>query len=330
MESSFNNMESSYNNNCNIVNRVWIDKGIILTVLYYLIKKYNKLLNKKIIIEITRYRILFKILFPKLNFYSFEKDDKNNFYFNIRKIIKKQDVIIDYINNYDYIIQASKIKLVPWFDMNDILISYIYNEKEKLYLDKYLNFIINFNKCRRGNYNNEIYDKYIENKIFEQYLNFNNKFTINDLNNIIDKYIYKYTDTVKTYIIPVTNENNNKNQKLIEEITQKIEVIKDIIKNIEFKKDTEIKSEVKKIINEDNITQISKNIKNNITINIKKKYNKILNNYKKLKQFVNNATLYVNNEFSKKDNMINTLLDTLDVYTEISIDLEKNNITQNK
>jgi hypothetical protein len=66
--------------------------------------------------------------------------------------------------------------------MNDILISYIYNEKEKLYLDKYLNFIINFNKCRRGNYNNEIYDKYIENKIFEQYLNFNNKFTINDLN----------------------------------------------------------------------------------------------------------------------------------------------------
>ena len=296
-------MESSYNNNCNIVNTVWIDKGIILTILYYLIKKYNKLLNKKIIIEITRYRILFKILFPKLNFYSFEKDDKNNFYFNIRKIIKKQDVIIDYINNYDYIIQASKIKLVPWFDMNDILISYIYNEKEKLYLDKYLNFIINFNKCRRGNYNNEIYDKYIENKIFEQYLNFNNKFTTNDLNNIIDKYIYKYTDTVKTYILPVTN----KNDKVIKEITQKIEVIKDIIKNLEFKKDNQIKLEFKKDnqikledikdkINNLQLKKFYEDIKDNKDL-INKNHERILNNYNNLKKLINNGVLIINSKF---------------------------------
>jgi hypothetical protein len=286
-------MESSYNNNCNIVNTVWIDKGIILTVLYYLIKKYNKLLNKKIIIEITRYRILFKILFPKLNFYSFEKDDKNNFYFNIRKIIKKQDVIIDYINNYDYIIQASKIKLVPWFDMNDILISYIYNEKEKLYLDKYLNFIINFNKCRRGNYNNEIYDKYIENKIFEQYLNFNNKFTTNDLNNIIDKYIYKYTDTVKTYILPVTN----KNDKVIKEITQKIEVIKDIIKNLEFKKDNQIKLEdIKDKINNLQLKKFYEDIKDNKDL-INKNHERILNNYNNLKKLINNGVLIINSKF---------------------------------
>jgi hypothetical protein len=286
-------MESSYNNNCNIVNTVWIDKGIILTILYYLIKKYNKLLNKKIIIEITRYRILFKILFPKLNFYSFEKDDKNNFYFNIRKIIKKQDVIIDYINNYDYIIQASKIKLVPWFDMNDILISYIYNEKEKLYLDKYLNFIINFNKCRRGNYNNEIYDKYIENKIFEQYLNFNNKFTTNDLNNIIDKYIYKYTDTVKTYILPVTN----KNDKVIKEITQKIEVIKDIIKNLEFKKDNQIKLEdIKDKINNLQLKKFYEDIKDNKDL-INKNHERILNNYNNLKKLINNGVLIINSKF---------------------------------
>jgi len=310
-------MESSYNNNCNIVNTVWIDKGIILTVLYYLIKKYNKLLNKKIIIEITRYRILFKILFPKLNFYSFEKDDKNNFYFNIRKIIKKQDVIIDYINNYDYIIQASKIKLVPWFDMNDILISYIYNEKEKLYLDKYLNFIINFNKCRRGNYNNEIYDKYIENKIFDLFLVNNKNMNLNDLNDIINSYIRDdYTDTVNNYIIPLQEQkiykvnttvlNENKiDKKLLnenKELKNKIE----FISSFRNKEKQEIKQkieEVTKIINE-----ASKN-KNNMKF--EKKYKNLRKKYNNVLQHIRNLNMDKDNTILLLTEILNNFIDNL-------------------
>ena len=162
------------NTNCKFVNTVWIEKGIILTLIYYIIKKYEILLKKTIIIDNTKHRILMKILFSELKFSKFISDSNNNFYFNIRTINKKQDIIIDYINNYDDFINTKKIKLVPWYDMNDILIVYEYDSKKKLYIDNIKNFIINFNKCRRNNYNNEIYDKFIENKIINKYFLFNN------------------------------------------------------------------------------------------------------------------------------------------------------------
>ena len=195
------------NTKCKIVNTVWIERGIILTILYYLIKKYNLIINKIIIIENAKYRILFKLLFPKLIFEKYEKDNKKNFYFNIRKIIKKQDIIIDYINNYDDFINTSKIKLVPWFDMNDILVSYIYNSNKKINIDKYLNFIINFNKCRRADYYNNIYDNIMEHKIFNLYLKNNKNININNLNYIINKYIKgNYTNTVNNYVIPLQEQ----------------------------------------------------------------------------------------------------------------------------
>lgn len=225
------------NQNCKLVNTVWIEKGIVLTIIYYLIKQYNLIINKIIIIDNIRYITLFKLLFPKLVFEKYKKHNKKNFYFNIRKIIKKQDVIIDYINNYDGCINTDKIKLVPWFDMNDILISYIYNSEKKLYTNKYLNFIINFNKCRRANYNNNIYDKVMENQIYYYYLNNNNSVNIEKLNQFINKFIYNYTDTVNNYIIPieVNNNKNNKNNKIIEEIKKKINDTEQIIKNLKNK-----------------------------------------------------------------------------------------------
>ena len=71
--------------------------------------KYNVLLKKIIIIENSKYITILKILFPKLKFK--KNDMKNNnkyFYFNIRKIIKQQDIIIDYLNNYDNYINTNK------------------------------------------------------------------------------------------------------------------------------------------------------------------------------------------------------------------------------
>ena len=307
------------NTNCKLVNTVWIERGIILTILYYLIKKYDLIINKIIIIENTKYRILFKQLFPKLKFEKYEKDNRNNFYFNIRKIIKKQDIIIDYLNNYDDFINTAKIKLVPWFDMNDILVSYIYDSSKKLNIDKYLNFIINFNKCRRGNYNNDIYDKIMENKIFDLYLENNKSMNLNNLNDIINNYIRDdYTDTVNNYIIPLQEQkiykvnttvlNENKiDKKLLnenKELKNKIEFISSF-RNKEKQKIKEKIEEVTKIINE-----ASKN-KNNIKL--KKKYEKLRKDYNNI---INYGLQYIQNLNMDKDNTILLLTEILNDFTD--------------
>jgi hypothetical protein len=306
------------NTKCKIVNTVWIERGIILTILYYLIKKYNLIINKIIIIENAKYRILFKLLFPKLIFEKYEKDNKKNFYFNIRKIIKKQDIIIDYINNYDDFINTSKIKLVPWFDMNDILVSYIYNSNKKINIDKYLNFIINFNKCRRADYYNNIYDNIMEHKIFNLYLKNNKNININNLNYIINKYIKgNYTNTVNNYVIPlqeqkIYNVNTNLLNDKIDtnllnennELKKKIEYITSLMNE----EKQNYKEKIDKVIKEINETDKDK-------IN-----NKLIKKYEKLKKkyniIINNGLEYIKNLNMDKDNTILLLTEILNNFTD--------------
>ena len=306
------------NTKCKIVNTVWIERGIILTILYYLIKKYDLIINKIIIIENAKYRILFKLLFPKLIFEKYEKDNKKNFYFNIRKIIKKQDIIIDYINNYDDFINTSKIKLVPWFDMNDILVSYIYNSNKKINIDKYLNFIINFNKCRRADYYNNIYDNIMEHKIFNLYLKNNKNININNLNYIINKYIKgNYTNTVNNYVIPlqeqkIYNVNTNLLNDKIDtnllnennELKKKIEYITSLMNE----EKQNYKEKIDKVIKEINETDKDK-------IN-----NKLIKKYEKLKKkyniIINNGLEYIKNLNMDKDNTILLLTEILNNFTD--------------
>jgi hypothetical protein len=181
-------------NNCKIVNIVWIDRGIILSIIYFILKYYDKLLNKIIIITEDMYRIYIKTLFPKLQFEDYSKHRSNNFYFNIRKIIKNQDIIIDFIKNYKSTISTSKIYLVPWFDMNDPLIAFKISNKN-LKTHKYITFINNFSKCSRANYLNNIWDVVMENKIMKMYNEFNSSnsliYQINLFNQFIQKN-YKY------------------------------------------------------------------------------------------------------------------------------------------
>ena len=317
------------NTNCKLVNTVWIERGIILTILYYLIKKYDLIINKIIIIENTKYRILFKLLFQELKFEKYEKDNKNNFYFNIRKIIKKQDIIIDYLNNYDDFIYTEKIKLVPWFDMNDILVSYIYDSNKKLNIDKYLNFIINFNKCRRGNYHNDIYDKIMENKIFDLYLKNNKNMNINNLNDIINNYIRDdYTNTINNYIIPLQEKKiykidlskleNKTDVKLLNEnktLKNKIEFIS-LFMNKEKQKIKNKIEEVEKIILIETNDQ-NKNINN---IKLLKKYNKLK---KKYNSIIKNGLQYIKNLNIDKDNTIILLTEILNDFTGNVIELQK-------
>ena len=179
-------------NNCRLVNYVWIDRGILLTIIYYILKLYDIIQDKTIIIDKSYHNFL-NTIFPNLTFDIYTKHRKDNFYFNIRKIIRKQDVIIDYIKNYEYI-ETDRVSLVPWYDMNDILVSYYYIAKEKYNISKYAKYVDTFSKCRRGNYNNMIWDLFIETNILNRYILFNSKINIKYL---LNRYVSStFTNTV--------------------------------------------------------------------------------------------------------------------------------------
>ena len=111
-------------NNCKIVNIVWLDRGIILSIIFFILKYYDELINKTIIITEDLYRIFINMLFPKLKIENYKKHKSYNFYFNIRKIIKNQDVIINFIKNYKHNVNTNKIYLVPWYNMYTVYTPY--------------------------------------------------------------------------------------------------------------------------------------------------------------------------------------------------------------
>ena len=190
-------------NNCNIVNIVWVDRGILLSIVSYIIDNYTKLLDRTIIVNNKKYREFLRIIFNQLEFKKFKKDSKKNYYFNIRHIIKDQDVIIDYLQNYNDSIKTDKINLIPWYDMNDPIILY---EKKKsgneININKYILYIKNFSSCRRGNYNNSSWDLLMERYIFIKYNKFNYKFSINYTFNLFNKFVLNnYTDTTNNKLI---------------------------------------------------------------------------------------------------------------------------------
>jgi len=196
---------------CKLVNMVWVDRGILLSIISFIIDNYTKLLDKIIIINNKIYRQFLRIIFNQLIFSKYKSDNKKNFYFNIRQIIKNKDVIIDYLHNYNKHIYTNKINLIPWYDMNDPIILY---EKthNKLDIDKYNIYIKNFSSCKRGNYNGTTWDLLIERYIFIKYNKFNYKFSINYTFNLLNKFIMNnYTDTTNTntLYIPINNPINN-------------------------------------------------------------------------------------------------------------------------
>jgi hypothetical protein len=197
-----NNIDS---NKCSLMSMVWIDRGIILTLIYQLVKNYKSIVNKKIIINNPEYRSFLSILFPDLVFRKYDQHNKNNFYFNIRQIIKKQDIIIDYLVNYNDSVNTKKVSLIPWYDMNDPIIIYKYSNNN-LPVYKTKDFIDNFSKYRRCTYDNQLWDAVIEYQIILRYTYFNQDFTFNYVLNLINRflkgtYLVRKNDK-KIYIMP--------------------------------------------------------------------------------------------------------------------------------
>lgn len=199
-------------NNCKLVNIIWIERGVLLSIVSFIIDNYTKLLNKTLIINNKKYREFLRIIFNQLKFKKFKKDNKQNFYFNIRHIIKDQDVIIDYLQNYNNKLYTDKINLIPWYDMNDPIIMYE-KSNNSLDIDKYKQYIKNFSSCRRGNYNNTSWDLMMERYIFIKYNKFNYKFSINYIFNLLNKFVINnYTDTTNNNIIyiPINEQTQTK------------------------------------------------------------------------------------------------------------------------
>lgn len=138
-------------------NIIWIDRGIIISLIYIILKTYNKLKEKYVIIRNNRIRKFLQFLFPKLNLINNEKnrysnesdsdeDHKDYINFFIRSTPTKGSnnyIVIDYISNYNKIIPTKEIWLVPYYDKNDPLFFYIYDHQNDNIKsnDEYLNVI---------------------------------------------------------------------------------------------------------------------------------------------------------------------------------------------
>ena len=251
----------------NSTNIIWIDRGIKLTIVYIICSHYNYLKYKNIIISNKNFRFFTKIMFPKLSILKNDKNTTNNFYFNIRNIIKKQNIIIDYIKNYDNKVFTKKISIVPWYDTNDPLIIYYYDKKHTLNINKYKLYVNKFSSHRRENYNNISWDQYIENIILNiYYKKFNNNIKFN--NYILNDYtIVHNTDNIIKYY---------NNQILI--INNDYKILLDNMKNyyndqiITINNDFKIEIEKMKNHNNDQIIMIDDKCKIEIE-KMEKKYN---------------------------------------------------------
>lgn len=195
---NYNNYDN--NNKCKLINIVWIERGVLLTIMSYILKKYKTLLEKIIIIENERLRNFLKILFPVHNFQKFITHGPNNFYFNVRKIIYMQDIVIDYVANCEDILFTKKINLIPWYDMNDMLIYYKINQIDKISLSMLMPELKIFSKCTRGNYYGYTWDAYIEANIIQKYVKANTKINANVLLDLINNFLLKEYTAIPTTI----------------------------------------------------------------------------------------------------------------------------------
>jgi hypothetical protein len=221
--------------NCNTVNIVWIERGIILIIIYNILENYNKLKNKKIYLSNKKLIVFFSYIFSELKFIDTFTNKKNIYIFNIRNSIYNSGVVIDYLSNYSDFIPTNKIWLVPYYDMNDPLIMFEYNMNKKLNVQIYDEYFKQFSNCYRGNYMNKgiIWDILFENYIIKKA----DKFGIDKLYFLINNFVNsKYTDTIKTFYYPLDHmfiknnkitKNKEESIKIIHLMNQKINELKD-------------------------------------------------------------------------------------------------------
>jgi hypothetical protein len=234
-----NNIENIlFNNKCKLINIVWIDRCIKLAIIFNILLYYEQLLNKIIIIDNCEYRYFIRHMFPELKFIKFNKNNniynKKYFYINIKNILINKDIIIDYISNYPINIPTDKIYCIPWFDVNDPIITFIYNKNNNLeYLVEY-NTIFNFSHCIRSNK----WDIKIEYMILNYYRyikSINNiQLVYNKFNYYIKKNYNNYNMNNKIYYYPIIYyKENTSHLKETEDTSHELSKTTDIVHEVE-------------------------------------------------------------------------------------------------
>ena len=274
----------------NDISNISENKGILLALLYFILKKYKHLINLKIKINLSKYQKILKLLFSDLKFSSSEKDT-----FNININTKEQgDLNITYINFLEEI-KANKIYIVPWFDGDNPLIMFMKSKKIQN-INEIHKKIVDWHNCSRTQSHNKFnnYDEFIENNILNKYIKFNNKWSYNDLITYINTSLSNQIIVNKTiekkikvavptpYLVPVPMNNINQIQN------QKEDKKEDKIDLVELEKNT--RSKIYNELNLSNILSILEKIKNN-NINFnksKENINKIENMISQLKNNITN------------------------------------------
>jgi hypothetical protein len=271
----------------NEISNISENKGILLALLYFILKKYKHLINLKIKINLSKYQKILKFLFSDLKFSS---SDKDTFKININT--KEQgDLNITYINFLEEI-KTNKIYIVPWFDGDNPLIMFMKSKKIQN-INEVNKKIVDWHNCSRtqsyNTFNN--YDEFIENSILNKYIKFNNKWSYNDLITyintslsnqiIVNKTIEKQIQVPTPYLVPIPMNNINQIQN------QKEDKKENKIDLVELEKKT--RSKVYDELNLPNILSILEKIRNNnISINNSiEKVNKIENIITELENNIN-------------------------------------------
>lgn len=125
------------------MNIIWENKGIVLGIISYLIENHALFKNNIIVIRNTKFNNVISNLFPDMKIVH----NGDGFHINIKNQ-NKNGLIINNLQNLS-IVHASNVKFLPWFDIDNPIIMYLYDKKKVYDKDLLADDIYQFNENTR-------------------------------------------------------------------------------------------------------------------------------------------------------------------------------------
>lgn len=161
-------------NKCVKINFSWENKGILLGLIFYILKRYNFFRKRLISIDNHKLKNILAYLFNDLDFVN----DGAKFHINVKNS-ERDGVVINNINNLSQV-QAKRVYLLPWYDKDNAIVMYFHNPAHTYDINKFKQEVKAFSKCDRGKnygargfigncYGMNVWDNYAEYAILSQY-----------------------------------------------------------------------------------------------------------------------------------------------------------------
>lgn len=222
------------------------DKGILLGMMYYILKKRNSFKKNKtnIIIDNKKFRQILAVLFYDLEF----RRTGKGFQINIKNN-KQTDLVINNINNLDKI-KTNKAYLLQWYDDSNPIIMYRVSDK-KFDLDELKKKIKRFSRWKRyvnygpKNYVTDVcyidgfWDTAREYYVLDRYVNVYQTFSIKKIYEFITyALMHKICYARRVYVpypvgIPIYRESKDINKEyhinLINSIAEKLRATNQVL-----------------------------------------------------------------------------------------------------